>query len=255
MHVLVRCANNHIKAYATTIYMIRNLSELSEYKTIITSDGHKMRVNPFDMYISRDLANWGHWEPHIRNVLQERCKAGMNFMDIGANIGAHTLFMSKLVGPTGRGFAFEPCNSHSSILFYNLMTNNCFNTTVYQYGCSDVEETMYVEERFTLTKKQDNYGGITLQTTKSENNDEPIQTRVLDNMNLPRIDIVKIDAEGMEERVINGMRGIIERDKPVFILEIHSSCEERMFALLFSIGYMVSRIENSWDFLAYSLIN
>jgi hypothetical protein len=59
----------------------------------------------------------------------------------------------------------------------------------------------------------------------------------------------------MEERVINGMRGIIERDKPVFILEIHSSCEERMFALLFSIGYMVSRIENSWDFLAYSLIN
>jgi FkbM family methyltransferase len=230
--------------------MIRNLSELSEYKTIITSDGHKMRVNPFDMYISRDLAHWGHWEPHIRGVLQERCKEGMNFIDIGANIGAHTLYMSKLVGPSGRGFAFEPCNSHSSILFYNLMTNNCFNTTVYQYGCSDVEETMYVEERFTLTKKQDNFGGITLQNKKSENNDESIQTRVLDNMNLPRIDIVKIDAEGMEERVIKGMREIIERDRPVFILEIHSACEQSMFTLLSGLAYNVNRIENSWDFLA-----
>ena len=46
--------------------MIRNLNELSDYKTIITNDGHKIRVNPFDMYISRDLANWGEWEPHIR---------------------------------------------------------------------------------------------------------------------------------------------------------------------------------------------
>jgi FkbM family methyltransferase len=229
--------------------MIRNLNELSDYKTIITNDGHKIRVNPFDMYISRDLANWGEWEPHIRKVLLEHCKDGMNFMDIGANIGAHTLFMSKIVGPTGRGFAFEPCNSHASILFFNLMTNNCFNTTVCQYGCSDVAETMYVEERFTLTKKQDNFGGITLQNTKSENNDEPIQTIVLDTMNLPRIDIIKIDAEGMEERIIKGMLKMIERDRPIFILEIHSTCENRMFALLSSIGYSASRIGNSWDFL------
>jgi FkbM family methyltransferase len=231
--------------------MIRDLEVLSQYKTIITSDGHKMRVNPFDMYISRDLANCGHWEPHIRKVLYDRCKEGMNFIDIGANIGAHTVFMSKLVGPTGRGFAFEPCNSHSSILFFNLMNNNCFNATVYQYGCSDVEETMYVEERFTLTKQQNNFGGITLQTSIASNKDEPIQTRVLDNMNLPRIDIVKIDAEGMEERVIKGMLQIIERDKPIFILEIHTNCEQTMFQLLSSIGYNVCRIENSWDFLAW----
>lgn len=110
---------------------------------------------------------------------------------------------------------------------------------------------MYVEERFTLTKKQDNFGGITLQSKKSEtNNDEPIQTVVLDSLNLPRIDIVKIDAEGMEERVIKGMMGIIGRDRPIFILEIHTSCEQRMFELLDSIGYTVSRIERSWDFLA-----
>ena len=178
--------------------MIRDLNVLSEYKTIITTDGHKMRVNPHDMYISRDLANCGYWEPHIRTVLQERCKPGMNFIDVGANIGAHTLYMSKLVGETGRGFAFEPCNSHSSILFYNLMANNCFNTTVYQYGCSNIEETMYIEEVFTFTKKTENFGRITLQSVKDQlKHDEPVQTRVIDLLQLPRIDIVKIDAEGM----------------------------------------------------------
>ena len=234
--------------------MIRDLSVLSEYKTITTVDGQTMRVNPFDMYISRDLGNWGQWEPHIRNVLKERCKEGMNFMDIGANIGAHTLYMSKLVGETGRGFAFEPCNSHASILFFDLMSNNCFNTTVYQCGCSNVEETMYIEERFTLTKKNDNFGGITLQTAKNEsNNDEPIQTRIIDLLNLPRIDIVKIDAEGMEEQVIKGMKDTIIRDKPIFIVVIHTSCEQTMFALFASIGYSVSRIEHSWDFLCVSI--
>ena len=233
------------------MHMIRDLNELSEFKTITTVDGHQMRVNPHDMYISRDLGNFGQWEPHIRNVLKERCKPGMNFIDIGANIGAHTLYMSKLVGESGRGFAFEPCNSHSSILFYNLMNNNCFNTTVYQYGCSNVEETMYIEEVFSFTKKTENFGRITLQQTKDPIHcDEPVQTRVIDLLGLPRIDMVKIDAEGMEEQVILGMKETIGKYKPTIIVEIHTECEQQMFSLFSSIGYNVSRIEHSWDFLA-----
>ena len=229
--------------------MIRNLNEFSHFRNITTLDGQQIRVNPCDMYISRDLTNWGEWEPHIRAVLRDRCKEGMTFMDIGANIGAHTVFMSKLVGESGRGFAFEPCNSHSAILFFNLMNNNCFNTTVFQYGCSDVEETMFIQECFTQTKQQHNFGGITLQTVKKEN-DETIQTKIIDLLDLPHIDIVKIDAEGMEEQVIKGMAKTIEKYRPIFIVEIHTACEQTMGNLFASIGYNVSRIGNSWDFLA-----
>lgn len=229
--------------------MIQNLNEFSEYITITTSDGNQMRVNPYDHYICRDLAKTGAWEPHIRTTLTNICKPGMNFIDIGANVGSHTLYMSKLVGDAGKGFAFEPCQSHASILFFNLMNNNCFNTTVYQYGCSNVERTMYIQEQYTNTKKSTNFGAITLQSEK-KGNDEKVNTILLDSLSLPRIDVVKIDAEGMEEEVILGMKQCIERDKPTFIVEIHSENETKMFALFSSMDYRVERIGYSWDFLA-----
>jgi FkbM family methyltransferase len=229
--------------------MISNLNEFSEFKKITTVDGYQMLVNPYDHYICRDLANDGQWEPHIRNVLNNVCKSGMNFIDIGANVGAHTLYMSKLVGNNGKGFAFEPLSSHASILCFNLMNNQCFNTTVYQYGCSNIETNMHIEEKFTNTKKSTNFGAIVLQLDKKEN-DTTIQTIVLDSISLPRIDVVKIDAEGMEEQVILGMKQCIEKCRPVFIVEIHSENEKKMFELFTSMNYNIRQIEYSWDFFA-----
>lgn len=225
--------------------MICNLNEFSEFKQITTVDGCQMFVNPYDHYICRDLANNGKWEPHIRTVLNNICKPGMNFIDIGANVGAHTLYMSKLVGNTGKGFAFEPLSSHASILCFNLMNNQCFNTTVYQYGCSNVETTMYIEERFTNTKRSTNFGAITLQPDKKEN-DTTIQTVILDNLSLPNIDVVKIDAE----QVILGMTQCIEKCKPIFIVEIHSENEKKMFKLFDSLNYNVRQIEYFYDYIA-----
>jgi FkbM family methyltransferase len=173
----------------------------------------------------------------------------MNFIDIGANVGAHTLYMSKLVGNNGKGFAFEPLSSHASILCFNLMNNQCFNTTVYQYGCSNIETNMHIEEKFTNTKKSTNFGAIVLQLDKKEN-DTTIQTIVLDSISLPRIDVVKIDAEGMEEQVILGMKQCIEKCRPVFIVEIHSENEKKMFELFTSMNYNIRQIEYSWDFFA-----
>lgn len=229
--------------------MIRNLNEFSEYKTVTTIDGHEIRVNPYDHYICRDLAKTGQWEPHIRTVLSNLCKPGMNFIDIGANVGSHTLYMSKLVGSTGKGFAFEPCNSHASILFFNLMNNQCFNTTVYQYGCSNVETTMYIKEQFTNTKKSTNFGAIVLQSEKMEN-DETVKTLVLDSIDFPPIHVVKIDAEGMEEKIILGMNRIIQKDKPIIVLEIHDEHKTHMLEFLSSINYKAEMIGYSWEYIA-----
>jgi FkbM family methyltransferase len=229
--------------------MRSNLNELSHYQTITTKDGNKMLVNPYDMYIGNQLIYAGEWESHIRKVLKNICEPGMNFIDIGANVGAHTLYMSKLVGETGHGYAFEPCSNHYSVLMYNLIANQCFNTTVLQYGCSDQTETMYIEERFLNTKYTNNFGAITLQSNKKEN-DEPVHTITVDSLNLPQIDIVKIDAEGMEEKVIKGMKETIKKYRPIFIIEIHKECEETMFELFKSIEYYVVRIHGSWDFIA-----
>jgi len=54
----------------------------------------------------------------------------------------------------------------------------------------------------------------------------------------------------MEEQVILGMKQCIEKCKPIFIVEIHSENETKMFELFASMNYNVTQIEYSWDYLA-----
>lgn len=227
-----------------------DINDFSSFKNIKTKDNQYLRVNPFDLYISRNLINYGEWEPHIRQMLNNLCKPDMTVMDIGANIGAHTVYMSKLVGENGKVIAFEPCKSHTEILFYNLMINNCFNTQLYSYGCSDNDATMFIDERFKNTKQNENFGCIVLKNELINKNDEIIETRTIDSFNFPKIDVVKIDAEYMENKVICGMKNTILKYKPIIIIEIHNNELKNMTDIFDSIDYKIERISNSCDFLA-----
>ena len=229
---------------------ILDLEKFRNYKNVKTVNDQYISVNPCDQYIGRSLINSGIWEIHIDNLLKSICKEDMIAIDIGANVGAHTILMSKLVGENGKVYAFEPCRNHSEILFYNLMNNNCFNTTIYPYGCGDKDENMYIEKRFFDTKKVENFGAITLQKESLDENDEKIEIRSIDSFNFPKIDVIKIDAEGMENKIINGMKDTIYKYKPKMIIEIHDEDVENMTKIIDSIDYSLNRIGYSWDFLA-----
>jgi FkbM family methyltransferase len=226
-----------------------NLEKFNHYKSVKTIDDQIISVNPNDQYIGRDLINNGSWEPHIRNILKSVCTNGMTVIDIGANIGTHTILMSKLVGKEGRVYAFEPTKNHIEILFHNLMINNCFNTTVYPYGCGDKNEIMYADKRFLNTKISENFGAITLKTDSSID-DEEIEIKSVDSFNFSKIDVIKIDAEGMENKVINGMKETIFKYKPTIIVEIHNPDLENMIKIFNSIDYSLRQIHYTWDYLA-----
>ena len=149
--------------------MILNLNELSDYKTIITNYGHKIRVNPFDMYISRDLANWGEWEPHIRKVLLEHCKEGMNFMDIGANIGLSSC-------QSGQKFKevhlYEPNPNCVSILKINAnIALRGVNYVIHEYGLGAQSEKLQ------LYVPYDNWGGAFLKSDVNEYDDALLSSK------------------------------------------------------------------------------
>ena len=87
-------------------------TDLSVFKTFVpiqTKDNFFMFVNQNDQYIGRSLLYTGEWEPYISTILKQKIKEGMTVVDIGANIGAHTILCSKLVGESGKVIAFEPC--------------------------------------------------------------------------------------------------------------------------------------------------
>ena len=80
-----------------------------------TSDGRKLIVDP--KLISHQLIYFlGEYEPAITKVIESIVNKGDCCLDIGANIGYFTLMLAKLVGPTGKVFAFEPDPRNISLL-------------------------------------------------------------------------------------------------------------------------------------------
>ncbi len=226
-----------------------NIENYASFAMIRTRDNHLMLVNPNDQYISRNLMAYGEWEPHIRQVLQSLIKPGMIVMDIGANIGAHTLLMSNLAGDTGKVIAFEPCKLNHDILVHNCILNKCKNTLVYKYGCGDKNKSMYIDSKWSQSVKEDNYGCVMLNSDQHNKNDECIEIITVDTLNLPKLDVVKIDAEEMEDKVLRGMKQTLERCKPQMIVEIHEHDVKKVSEILNEYNYKLTFI-GGIDFLA-----
>ncbi len=233
---------------------ITHSNNFSNFVIIKTKENQLMMVNPQDQYISRSLMYTGEWEPHIINVLKEYIKEGMTVVDIGANIGAHTLIMSKLVGDNGKVIAFEPCKLNHTILIQNCMLNKCKNVDIYKLGCGDKKKSMFIESRWNNSIKEDNYGAIELHNDQKSKDDECIDIIPLDLLltqkeEMNNIDCIKIDAEGMEDKVLEGGKELIKKYKPLMIVEIHPNDVKKVLPMLNELGYTVKQI-GGIDFLA-----
>src|SRR5438067_10383948 len=85
------------------------------------------------------LARIAHhlYETELTNALPGLIGSGMGIVDIGANVGYYTLLSSRLVGPTGRVFAFEPAPDVYPYLQRNLALNECFNVVTRSLAVTD----------------------------------------------------------------------------------------------------------------------
>ena len=228
-----------------------SLTQIENYANLVnikTKEDQLMFVNPNDQYISRNLMYAGVWEPHMVNVFKKYIKEDMKVMDIGANIGSHTLVLSKLVGSRGKVYAFEPCKINHDILFMNCFINKCSNVDIYKLGCGDKKKKMFIESRWNETKKEDNYGCIVLQSDQNNKSDEQIEIVPVDTLDL-QVDFIKIDAETMEDKVLTGLKNTIEKCRPYMIVEIHRDELDRVVPILEKYNYILEQID-SIDFLA-----
>jgi len=124
------------------------------------------------------------------------------FIDIGANIGTHTIGVSPYVN---RVIAFEPDPDNFDILVKNISTCGCKNVTPTHLAISD---------KFGEVATQFDYGKTKLVPGKA------IKTASLDMIGLPQIDFVKMDVEGMELEVLQGMSATLEGFKPHLLIEM-----------------------------------
>jgi len=91
--------------------------------------GHKMYLAQ-NRYVSKQLVRHGIHEKNETNLVKSKIKEGEIVVDIGANIGYYTLIFAKLVGTSGKVFAFEPEPHNFHLLQKNLKANSYQNVTI-----------------------------------------------------------------------------------------------------------------------------
>ena len=151
------------------------------------------------------LQRYSEWESLA--WLRRFVKPGMTVVDIGANVGYYTGFLSELVGPAGRVFAFEPNPENLAVLSRNVARRRYSNVQVVPFAVSNSADGAYLYispghsnhsliEGFTHAEDKLWVGTIRLDT-------------FLDQRGCPRVDFIKLDVEGGEPLALEGMRETI----------------------------------------------
>jgi len=191
---------------------------------IVDVNGYKLAVIPGDLGISSELLMFKIHEPLTTKLLSREIKKGMTCLDIGSNIGYYALLESKIVETNGRVIAIEPSPQNFQYLKKNLEIQNVKNVDAYNFAASDKNG----EVNFLVYKESN--GSFTI--PDGEETDIPgeiikVQAKTIDTfleeISLKQIDFVRMDVEGYEYHIINGMKNIIKNSKPMFQIEIHSS--------------------------------
>lgn len=167
----------------------------------VTTWGISMRLDPRrNITEKRLLLSPSRFELEERHILEACLKAGDRFVDVGANIGAYTLWAAKIIGPMGQGIAVEPQPTVLARLRANIALNREFNVTVFACGAGPANATMK------LSIGSTNEGGASMATGQGGENRVDVTIRPLLDMvieaGFDRIDALKIDIEGFEDQAL-----------------------------------------------------
>lgn len=182
----------------------------------------------------------GCFEPMVTATMCKYVKPGMTVLDIGANIGCHTLRYAKLVGRHGKVIAFEPMPWAVSKLRRNIELNDFNNIVLEKIALSDVsaKRSVYFRSSWTLDD------GSTPDSKTNEDVDFITLDEYVHRNKLDKIDFIKLDVDGYEYKVVRGGLKSLIKFKPVMIIEFgnytlneYGDNLESLIALLSSAGY------------------
>ncbi|MCS5595717.1 MAG: FkbM family methyltransferase [Pseudomonadota bacterium] len=187
------------------------------YELVDTVHG-RMLVNPRDVYIGAALKEYGEAMFTEWTFLKQLIRRGDNVMDVGANIGVHTLAFAKEIGPEGAVWAFEMQNAVFQNLCANMALNDLENVFAYQVAVGSETGAMHVNNL--NMRKRNNFGGISIDKIKNETAMQKIFMHKLDDIcGHAQIRLIKIDVEGMELDALKGAENIIQTSRPYLYVE------------------------------------
>lgn len=185
-----------------------------------------------DTHISAWVASCGRLDhdEYSLPIILEHINEGDVVVDGGAFIGDHTKAYLEKAGDSGVVLAFEP-NPKA----FQCLIHNCPKAKAFNYGlCSHAGEA--------FLETCENVGASSIGASG-----EAIKLMCLDELNLDRLDFIKLDVEGYELKALQGAKGLIEKFRPKMWIEINNWALEKqntsareIFTFLLGYGYEIN---------------
>jgi FkbM family methyltransferase len=212
----------------------------STLKRIVAAMPSRWQEEAKRLHFARQIrrGNFVTHEPEYR-LLDSLVASGDWVIDVGANVGHYTQRLSQLVGARGRVIALEPVPATFALLAANAMLFEHHNVSLLNLAASDRTTIAGINiPRFNTGLTNYYEAALTADTANLS-----VMTIHVDGLQLPeRVKLVKIDAEGHERPVLDGMRALLLRDRPILILETHST---ELLKSLEALGYTGERLARS----------
>jgi FkbM family methyltransferase len=191
-------------------------------------------VNKNDKHIGASLRTYGEYSEGEVRLFQRLCRPGDVAVDAGANIGAHTVALARLVGEGGCVVAFEPQPVIFQMLCANVAVNGLTNV-IARHAALGAAADRVIFPWIDYAAVQD-YGAVPLLNASQG---VYVDVRALDAVfEFDHLRFLKIDVEGMEADVLRGARQVIERTRPFLYVENNlPEKSEELIRLVWSLGY------------------
>jgi len=189
--------------------------------------------------LQRDFL-FGLYDRYELSLVRRHLSAGGDFVDVGAHIGMYTVAAALALGGRGRVLAFEPNPAARAQLEKNLALNGCDNVVVSGRAVADV-----VGAAFLHVPGTPDPSFSSLEAGRfAEGTPVPVATTTLDRevdaVGL-RPAVIKIDVEGSELRVLDGMERTLEA-RPVLLVEVSAESGAELELRLEGLGYRAFRV-------------
>lgn len=186
-------------------------------------DDLRVRIHPHDD-TAQCLFLTGLFEPNEMTWFAWAVRPGMTVIDVGANCGLYSLIAARRVGPAGRVVAIEASPREAARVRDNFELNGFTHATVISAAAAEAAGRAALRVASWPHSGQNTLGDFIYPGVASEGTQEVDVTsvdKVVAELDLTRVDVLKIDAEGADARVLRGASQTLERFRPSLLIEIN----------------------------------
>lgn len=194
-----------------------------ESSEIVSPEGYRILINPLFHSNLASLGNLNEYETDIRRAISALTKPGMVAYDVGANVGVFSFLFASIVGQTGTVYAFEPERNNYFYLGRSIELNGTSNVILDNRAIGRDTSVALFDRRGGAFSGRLVNGGAGYQPT---HNVVSVPTVCIDDLiekegyRAPHI--LKIDVEGNEGMVLEGMRRTLKEHHPIIVCELHA---------------------------------